>query len=205
MHIYRLITTSPTISRRFGWRGTPGVRNRKKREDTMRKMTSVAATVLFSIAAMDGAKAQSNAPTQVSTSGVWTVYSLSDKGAKQCYISSQPTDSLPKGANRDPIYFLITTRPSENVKYEASVIIGYPLKQDSKVTVEISSTTFTMFTKDDGAWLEDGAQEEPLVAAMKKGATMTVKGTSRRGTNTTDTYSLSGATAALDKMADACK
>ena len=33
---------------------------------------------------------------------------------------------------------------------------------------------------------------------------MTVEGTSKRGTMTTDTYSLSGVTAALDKIATEC-
>jgi hypothetical protein len=39
---------------------------------------------------------------------------------------------------------------------------------------------------------------------MKKGKSMTVEGTSRRGTVSTDSYSLSGITAALDAITKAC-
>jgi hypothetical protein len=40
---------------------------------------------------------------------------------------------------------------------------------------------------------------------MKSGAALTVKGTSWRGTVTTDTYSLKGLSAAMAKIDEACK
>jgi hypothetical protein len=40
---------------------------------------------------------------------------------------------------------------------------------------------------------------------MKAGSTAIVKATSTRGTDTTDTYSLSGITAALNKMTETCQ
>jgi invasion protein IalB len=86
-----------------------------------------------------------------------------------------------------------------------SVLVGYPLKQDSKVSVDIDGKTFSMFTKEDGAWVENIADESVLVDALKAGSKMVVKGTSRRGTNTTDQYSLSGVSAALDSVAKACQ
>lgn len=39
---------------------------------------------------------------------------------------------------------------------------------------------------------------------MRRGRTMTVQGESRRGTISTDVYSLSGVTAAIDSAARAC-
>ena len=44
-----------------------------------------------------------------------------------------------------------------------------------------------------------------LLAAMKRGNTMIVTGTSSRGTLTTDRYSLSGITAAIEAIGKACK
>jgi hypothetical protein len=47
--------------------------------------------------------------------------------------------------------------------------------------------------------------DEPgFVAALKKGSKLVVHGTSSRGTKTTDTYSLSGVTAAMDAIDKAC-
>jgi invasion protein IalB len=46
--------------------------------------------------------------------------------------------------------------------------------------------------------------EPAFVAAMKRGAKMTISSTSRRGTAVTDHYSLSGVTAALAAVAKAC-
>ena len=57
----------------------------------------------------------------------------------------------------------------------------------------------------DTAWIRDLAQEEALVAAMRRGTSMTVTGRSRTGVETTDTYSLFGTTAALERSAEECR
>ena len=61
-----------------------------------------------------------------------------------------------------------------------------------------------MVTDGEGAWLADTSGEAAFVEAMKAGSTLTVKGTSQRGTNTTDTYSLGGVTAAMQEIDKAC-
>ena len=52
--------------------------------------------------------------------------------------------------------------------------------------------------------MESADAEKRLVEAMKKGSLMTVQGRSSRGTLTTDKYSLSGISAALDRIAQEC-
>jgi invasion protein IalB len=44
-----------------------------------------------------------------------------------------------------------------------------------------------------------------MVDAMRKGADLTVKGVSSRGTQSTDVFSLKGLSQALDKVAQDCK
>jgi hypothetical protein len=88
---------------------------------------------------------------------------------------------------------------------EVSVIIGYPFKKNSDATVDIGSDSFSLFTSSDGAWVKDGDDERRLVAAMKRGVKMTVKGSSWRGTRTSDEFSLSGISAAVDAIDGACK
>ncbi|MEM0907210.1 MAG: invasion associated locus B family protein [Pseudomonadota bacterium] len=73
------------------------------------------------------------------------------------------------------------------------------------MTVDVDGKTFNLFTKDDGAWVEAPADEQSLVAAMKAGRSMTVKGRSARGTATTYTFSLSGVTAGTNRIASECQ
>ena len=105
---------------------------------------------------------------------------------------------------RDPIYFFVTSRPAQDVSNEVSIIMGYPLAPESKPSATIDGTNFELFAKNDSAWVANAAEEQRLVAAMRAGVDMTIKGTSSRGTNTTDTYSLSGVTAALGRIAQEC-
>lgn len=145
--------------------------------------------------------------TAIVTSKSWTAYKSGDGAAKMCFVASQPTDTKyePAGVkSRDPAFFMITTIPGKKIKNEASTIIGYAFKDGTKVTVDIGGKKFTMFTDKDNAWIENPDQEGALVTAMKGGKTMSVQGTSKRGTVSTDTYSLSGISGALDAMAKEC-
>jgi hypothetical protein len=145
--------------------------------------------------------------TSIIVSKSWTAYKSGDGANKMCFVASQPTDTKyqPAGVrSRDPAYFMITTIPGKKIKNEASTIIGYPFKNGTKVTVDVGGTKFTMFTEKDNAWIENPADESALVTAMRSGKTMSVQGTSARGTVSTDTYSLSGISAALDAIAKEC-
>ena len=105
----------------------------------------------------------------------------------------------------DAVYFLITSWPGQKVNNEPSIIIGYAFKPGTEATVQVGSDKFQFFTKDDGAWLASREDEQKLIAAMRAAAEVTVKGMSKRGTLTTDTYSLKGISGALDKAAEGCK
>ncbi|MBN8994175.1 MAG: hypothetical protein J0H63_03980 [Rhizobiales bacterium] len=145
--------------------------------------------------------------TSINTFKSWTAYKSGDGAAKMCFVASQPTDTKyqPAGVkSRDPAFFMLTTIPAKKIKNEASTIIGYAFKGGSKVTVDIGGKKFTMFTDKDNAWIENPEQEGVLVTAMKGGSTMSVQGTSSRGTISTDTYSLAGITQALDAIAKEC-
>ena len=140
------------------------------------------------------------------TFDAWETYKGSDDGrGSVCYVVSQPQVKEPATAKRNPIYFLITSWPSQKVANEPSIIIGYPFKERSEATVQVGSDKFQFFTKDDGAWLASRDDEGKLIAALRAASEMTVKGVSRRGTLTTDTYSLKGISPALDKAAEGCK
>jgi hypothetical protein len=150
------------------------------------------------------AQAAANA-TQLATFKSWTAWKGSDATGDVCYISSQPEKSEPGNVNRSPIHFLIIHRKGMGTKNEVQTLIGYPFNStNSNASASIDGKSFPMVTDGEGAWLADTSGEAGFVAAMKAGSNLVVKGTSQRGTNTTDTYSLAGVTAAMQEIDKAC-
>lgn len=144
------------------------------------------------------------APTLLEQYNDWEAYRYDGGGQKTCYILSKPKTLSPPNRNHGDVFFFLTSRPAENVFNEVSVLVGYPFAPDSTVTVDIDGQNFTLFTKEDGAWVEQPADEQQLVAAMKAGRSMSVRGKSARGTDTTYTFSLSGVTAGANRLATEC-
>ena len=145
-------------------------------------------------------------PQQIGEFGAWVAYSYDAADSKVCYVSATPKESEPKNAKRDPAFFLVTHMPGRKppVKGEVSTIIGYPFKEGHPVKLIIDEESYDMFSKGDTAWVDTGTDKK-IVAAMKKGKSLKVQGTSWRGTETTDTYSLDGISAALAAIDKACK
>lgn len=145
------------------------------------------------------------APALIAQYGDWGVYVSQAPKTKICYALSQPKDRQPGGLKRDPGYFFISTRPGENVRNEVSVIVGFTIKDGADATVDIGGASFPFFTKNDGAWMKNAAEEARLIEALRKGRDFTIKSTSQRGNATNDRYSLSGIGQALDRVAQECK
>ena len=146
-------------------------------------------------------------PTLLGQYGDWGAYTAAPEGKKVCFTLAKPKSSVtnPAGRKRDPAYVFISIRPSENVRNEISVVIGYPFRPSADATAEVGTTKFAMYTQNDGAWIKNVAEEARLIDAMRKGADLTIKGTSTRGTQSTDTYSLKGLAQAMDRVAQECK
>jgi len=155
-------------------------------------------------AAAPAASAAPMAPTSIGNFKAWTAWTGKDANGLTCYISAEPTSSAPTGLNRDPVHFLVVDRKGLGTKNEVQTLIGYTFKKDSKPAATIDSKTYPMIADGGGAWLAAAADEPGFVAALKKGNKLTVKGTSTRGTETTDTYTLSGVTAAIAAIEKAC-
>ncbi|MFO1128608.1 MAG: invasion associated locus B family protein [Rhodospirillales bacterium] len=138
------------------------------------------------------------------TFGAWTAFSEKSGGKLTCYVGSKPKKMDGKYTSRDPAYLLVTHRPAEKVKGEVSFQAGYTFKPGSEPVVSIGSRTFKLFTKESNAWATDAAADKQLVQAMKGGSDLVFKGTSSRGTAITDTYALTGFTAAMAAIDQAC-
>ena len=177
----------------------------------MSAMRSVWAAAPAMLAVMLGgagpAMAQGDQPTLLGQYADWSAYTASPAGKKVCFALAKPKSSQtnPPNRPRDPAYLFISTRPAENVRNEVSVIIGYPFKPSTDATAEIGTAKFAMYTQNDGAWIKNVAEEARMIEAMRKGADLTVKGTSGRGTQSTDQFSLKGLSQALDRAEAECK
>jgi hypothetical protein len=145
-------------------------------------------------------------PTLLGQYADWGAYVAAPGGKKVCFALSKPKSmkASKEDVKRDPAYIFIATRPADKVKNEVSIIIGYPLNVKADTTATVGSASFAMLTQKDGAWLKNAAEEPQLIEAMRKGADLVVKGSSSRGTQTTDTYSLKGVSNALDRVAKEC-
>jgi hypothetical protein len=139
--------------------------------------------------------------------GDWGAYTATPGGKKVCFALAKPAGSQTNPANRprDAAYMFISSRPAEKVRDEVSIIIGYGFKPNSDATIDLAGTNFAMYTQNDGAWIKNAAEEARLVESMRKGADLVVKGTSARGTQSADTYSLKGLAQALDRVGQECK
>lgn len=145
-------------------------------------------------------------PQLLGTYDDWAAYTYQGPDSKVCYAVSSPKSSeSSKKVKRDPVFFLVTNMPGRKIHGEVSTIIGYPFKDSSLVALKVDDQSFELFTNGDGAWADTTAKERQIVAAMKKGSNLSVTGTSGRGTETTDHYSLAGLTAAIDKIDSSCK
>ena len=165
----------------------------------------------FAATTLSGALAQGAAkPTLVGTFKDWTTWSYSGSyngngEGKICYIYAEPSKMTPPKLDHGRVSFSITSSPAAGVANEANFVAGYQLKEQSTVTIDIDGRKFTMFTQGDSAWLENREEEPQLLAAMKRGKAMVVSAQSRRGNPTTYNYSLSGVTAAAEKMLAECQ
>jgi Invasion associated locus B (IalB) protein len=146
-------------------------------------------------------------PTLLGMFDGWGAYTASPGGKKICFALAKPSKSETTPANRprDPAYLFVSSRPSEKVKEEVSIIIGYGFKPNTEATLELAGASYAMYTQNDGAWIKNAAEESKLVDAMRKGSDVTVKGTSARGTGTSDVFSLKGLAQALDKVGEECR
>jgi hypothetical protein len=146
-------------------------------------------------------------PTLLGQYGDWGAYTASPGGKKICFAIAKPSSSEtnPPNRPRNPAYMFISSRPADKVSNEISIIIGYPFKPNSEATVDIGSTSFALYTQQDGAWIKNAAEEAHMVEAMRAGQSAVVKGASAKGTRTTDTFSLRGLGQALDRTDQDCK
>ena len=174
----------------------------KPTKTTTKPAVAPAAPKSAAAAAAGGAE-----PVLIGQFGTWGAYTATPNGKKVCFALAKPSSSKtnPPNRPRDPAYAFVSTRPSEKVFNEVSVMIGYALKPGSESTLEVGGAAYSMYTQGDGLWIKNAAEEDQMVQAMRRSADAVVKGMSAKGTETTDTFSMKGLSQALERIAQDCK
>lgn len=172
-----------------------------------RWMTRTLVGVSLSLAALPSLAQDST--NRVATKTDWSVFT-EDKPSKECWGVSSPKESVNSrdgaavSVKRSDILLFITFRPGQAAG-EVSFTGGYAFAKDSKVDVEIAGQKFQMFSDGEWAWTSGPADDAKLLAALKAGAEASLTAHSAKGTQTKDTFSLKGFSAAMDEAASRCK
>ncbi len=144
-------------------------------------------------------------PVELGSYGVWKALSFSEAGGKVCFMTAKPEKQEGKFTKRGDVAFFITHWAKEGTRDVVSVSIGYPFRGGSNLNVTIDGKAYTMATDGEMAWATDVATDKAMSEAVRKGSKMVVKGVSKRGTETTDTYSLKGSGDAYKAISNACE
>jgi len=134
----------------------------------------------------------------------WSSYAANDATGPVCFAMTKPESVAPTPDGYSQAYLYLTNRPAENVETEFSLVAGFAFQPDSMAIVNVGGQVFNLFTQNDGAWLDDAGQTAALASAIRAGSSMTVEGTTAAGIKVTQSYSLSGATAAQQSIGSGC-
>lgn len=172
------------------------------------RISKVSAVVAGLALAGGFAHAQEQSNNRVAAKTDWSVFV--EENPKECWGVSIPTESVATrdgrvvAANRGQILLMVFYRPGSGAAGQVAFSGGYPFQSGSQVTVNISGSEYSLFTDGEWAWPASPADDEKLVASMKRGADAVVTGVSSRGTTTKDTFSLLGFTAAVEDAEKRC-
>lgn len=145
---------------------------------------------------------------RVATMTDWSVFE--EANPKECWGVSSPKETVntrdgqPVSVRRGDILLFITFRPGAE-SGEVSFSGGYPFAGGSTVKLEVDGSTYDLITEGEWAWAGSVKDDAALMAALKKGSTAVLTGRSGKGTQTKDTFSLRGFTAAMEEAVKRCK
>ena len=174
---------------------------------TGRALAGVAITAQVALATLPALAQDST--NRVATKTDWSVFT-EDKPSKECWGVSSPKQSVNTrdgaavSVKRSDILLFITFRPGQAAG-EVSFTGGYTFAKDSKIDVDVGGTKFQMFSDGEWAWTSGPADDAKLMAALKAGSEATLTAHSAKGTQTKDTFSLNGFSAAMTEAAGRCK
>ncbi len=155
-----------------------------------------------------GALAQQTSDNLVATKTDWSVFT--EENPKECWGVSSPKETVnsrdgkPVSVKRSDILLFVTFRPGQ-AGGETSFTGGYPFAPGSSVSLNVDGTGFDLVTDGEWAWAASPDDDAKVLAALKKGGSAILTAKSAKGTQTQDTFSLRGFTAAMTEAGTRCQ
>ncbi|MBR0648142.1 hypothetical protein GXW78_00580 [Roseomonas terrae] len=167
----------------------------------MRKLLLVTGLMALAVgpalAQQRGGTATPQGPRRLGDFQSWTAAVHTEGGQKVCYAFTRATRTDP---SRENVILTVTHRA--NGRDQVALSAGYAYPRNAAVTVTVGQRELAFYTGGNSAFARDG---RAAVTAFRGGAAATARGprTGGRG-NATDTFSLSGFTAAYDAISEEC-
>lgn len=155
------------------------------------------------------ADAQEPSTNRVAANTDWSVFVEADP--KECWSVTAPKETVNTrdgrvvAVKRSDILLFVFFRPGAGVNGQVTFTGGYPFAPGSTVNLDVSGTEFELFSEGEWAWPATEADDARIIAALKRGSQAVLTARSARGTQTRDTFSLLGFTAAIEDAEARCK
>ena len=177
------------------------------------KSKILSSIVSIALVAASAAIAQNESTNRVAVETDWNVFVETDPTS--CWVTSIPKETVNTrddrvvAARRGTIQLFVTFIPSQGANGQVSFTGGYPFAPGSQVGLNVAATQFQLFTdaatNAEMAWAASEGDDTKIITALKRGTDAVLTARSARGTNTKDTFSLLGFTAALEEAEKRCK
>lgn len=178
-------------------------------------MTSLIARTMGGVLAalvLAGSAIAQESTNRVAAQTDWSVF-IEESPDKECWGVSAPKGwtaardgaDVTSSVRRGDILLFVTFRPNEAGTGQISYTGGYPFAEGSSVTMQVGDASFDLFTDGEWAWAGSPEEDAKIVNALKSGSQALMVARSARGTQTTDTFSLLGFTAAMTEAEARCR
>ncbi len=163
------------------------------------------AALVAGVASISAVFAQDSG-NRVAVTSDWNVFA--EENPKECWGVTVPKETVntrdgqPVSVRRGDILLFVTYRPGSPA--EISFTGGYPFAEGSKIGVDVDGKTFELIADGEWAWAAPGT-DDTILTAMKSGSQAVLTARSGKGTQTKDTFSLRGFTAAVTEAETRCK
>lgn len=167
----------------------------------------IAAGLLLTLGVGSTAFAQEST-NRVAVETAWSVFV--DGTPRECWAVSAPSETVNTRdgravtVRRGDILLFATFRQGQGAVAEISFTGGYPFDSGSTVQMVIGTDTFQLFSDGEWGWAGSPEEDARILAAMRRGQNAVLTARSSRGTQTQDTFSLFGITAATDEAQRRC-